>query len=66
MDPARNAAAYANERAECVRRLRQQVVTGAYEPPIDLLVERLVSLLVGEPSAPTVRPRPNRRAHPAQ
>ena len=62
MDPTLNPDASARERAECIRRLRQQVVTGAYEPPIDLLVDRLVSLLVSERTSSPARARSIRRS----
>lgn len=33
-------------RREVVRKLRQQLAEGAYDPPLDELVERLVHLIV--------------------
>ncbi|MGH8999559.1 MAG: hypothetical protein ACRDY7_09225 [Acidimicrobiia bacterium] len=35
-------------RAQVVRRLRQQVVTGTYQPPVDGLVDRLVGIILAD------------------
>ena len=48
MDPLLNNETPAPERAATVQRLRYQVSTGAYTPPVERLVERLVSIIIGE------------------
>ena len=35
-------------RQDVIVRLRQQVAEGAYEPPVDELVNRLVSVVLGQ------------------
>lgn len=47
------------ERAVAVQRLRTQVVAGTYRPPVEALVECLVSLLV-EPRVPGLVERTHR------
>lgn len=56
MDPILNHSTPARERAATVQRLRRQVSTGAYAPPVDLLVERLVELLTDRPSPRPAQP----------
>lgn len=48
MDPMLNSSTPARDRAAVVRRLRNEVSTGAYVPPVDLLVDRLVSILIAD------------------
>ncbi len=48
MDPILNNDTPAPVRAAAVQRLRCQVSTGAYTPPVEALVERLVWIIVGE------------------
>jgi hypothetical protein len=64
MDPILNNDTPAPERAAAVQRLRRQVRTGAYTPPVEALVERLVSILVGDSTVgrrtlPSQAPRRN-------
>ena len=62
MDPILRNDTPAQERAAAVERLRRQVRTGAYTPPVEALVERLVSLIVGD-TAVGRRTPPSRTAH---
>ena len=48
MDPILKNDTPAPVRAAAGQRLRRQVSTGAYAPPVEALVERLVSIIVGE------------------
>jgi hypothetical protein len=59
MDPQLTNQTPASERAATVQRLRHQVRSGAYVPPVEALVDRLVSILVGESTV-------GRRTLPAQ
>ena len=47
-------AANAN-REDVIVRLRQQVAEGAYEPPVDELVNRLVSVVMAQKAAESPR-----------
>jgi hypothetical protein len=46
-------------RQDVIVRLRQQVADGAYQPPVDELVKRLVSVLMAE--GPVADPPRSRR-----
>jgi hypothetical protein len=46
-------------RQDVIVRLRQQVADGAYQPPVDELVKRLVSVLMAE--GPVANPPRSRR-----
>lgn len=41
----------AADRHDVIVRLRQQVAAGAYEPPVDELVNRLVSVVIAQHAA---------------
>ena len=47
------------DRHDVIVRLRQQVADGAYEPPVDELIDRLVSVVMAR-RAPRGAPRPQR------
>lgn len=46
MDTAHSADPAERVRREVVRKLRQQLAEGAYDPPLDELVDRIVDLIV--------------------
>jgi hypothetical protein len=47
------------DRHDVIVRLRQQVADGAYQPPVDELVDRLVSVVMARRAAEEA-PRPHR------
>jgi hypothetical protein len=49
----RTHAATGGDRHDVILRLRQQVAEGAYEPPVDELVNRLVSVVMARRAAGT-------------
>lgn len=46
------------DRREVIVRLRQQLADGAYQPPVDELVNRLVSVVMAQRTAGTTQGSP--------